>query len=654
MNRKGLWPGERGTLTVYAAVVLVPLLLFQLVLLDFVRIRLAEAEEEAALRSAVRSVLSAYDPSLRDYGLFGLVAGEEEMAEIAAFVMQRHGSPADGDKAAISLVKRKMEHVSAESVYTLADHRIFHRQMLEEMKLKAPIEFTRHLYRHWQNKAEEIEGVEQALELAEETEKLLKKRDKALRDAFDQATRLEGMIREAASRFHHIPGPVEGSGEAPPNPAAVIARQAALDALRADGMRRFAEMQRTLERLQDELKQAEESDRKLAELLAEYGEEEEALLRGVEPLGSRFFTDYEQGAAIPVSMFGAFVQRISYGADPERMAELNRAYREAYERWYAPQRADEERRRAAFDELERKKKEKRKEVKSQMDEASAEMSGHVCAAAEEALYARLLVYEEKYIRHNEALPGTQPDPAADLHLAPDDFQRSSLGFLTDAAHILEKIRDEVYVNEYVMYYFNYRTSETEAGAASPRGQAKEHALAGQEAEYVLYGLPSCTLNRAAAYAEMYAVRFAIRLVEALLDARRAAAAVGSPLLVFLTAAVEAAARAHEDMQRLIRGEAVPVFAKTPALRMGYADYLRLFLAVHSNETGKMARLQALIELNTGIDLAMRPAYIALRSESALRLWFLPGAAKLVRRAVGLQGRIEDNRYRISKRAEMAY
>src|SRR5690606_35548949 len=72
MNRKGLWPGERGTLTVYAAVVLVPLLLFQLVLLDFVRIRLAEAEEEAALRSAVRSVLSAYDPSLRDYGLFGL------------------------------------------------------------------------------------------------------------------------------------------------------------------------------------------------------------------------------------------------------------------------------------------------------------------------------------------------------------------------------------------------------------------------------------------------------------------------------------------------------------------------------------------------------------------------------------------------------
>ena len=172
---------------------------------------------------------------------------------------------------------------------------------------------------------------------------------------------------------------------------------------------------------------------------------------------------------------------------------------------------------------------------------------------------------------------------------------------------------------------------------------------------MLYGLSSCTLNRAAAYAEIYAVRFAVRLVEALLDVKKqAVGAVGTPLLVFLTAAAEAAVKAHQDMKQLIRGEAVPVFAKTPALKMAYSDYLRLFLAVHSKETEKMARIQALIELNTGIDLTERPAYIILRSESAIRLWFLPGAAEWVRRAAGLQGRIEDRRYIISKRAEMAY
>ena len=49
----------------------------------------------------------------------------------------------------------------------------------------------------------------------------------------------------------------------------------------------------------------------------------------------------------------------------------------------------------------------------------------------------------------------------------DDYQRSSLGLLTDAARILQEIRDEVYVNEYVMYYFNYRTLETEADGGSP-------------------------------------------------------------------------------------------------------------------------------------------------------------------------------------------
>lgn len=187
---------------------------------------------------------------------------------------------------------------------------------------------------------------------------------------------------------------------------------------------------------------------------------------------------------------------------------------------------------------------------------------------------------------------------------------------------MENIRDETYVNEYAMYYFNHRTSSLQTNVSPLQDQLSEHALQNQEVEYILYGLSSCKANRMAAYAEIYMLRFAIHMLESLTDARKAA--VGSPLLIVLIAAAEGGIKAYHDMERIMSGEEVPVFAKWGAVTMNYADYLRMFLTVHSLEDKKLSRIQALIQLNIKIDLKQRPAYIELKSMMTMKLWFIRG------------------------------
>ena len=71
-------------------------------------------------------------------------------------------------------------------------------------------------------------------------------------------------------------------------------------------------------------------------------------------------------------------------------------------------------------------------------------------------------------------------------------------------------------------FFNHRTSETSKFKSPVQSHIAGHMLQDQEVEYILYGLSSCSANKAAAYAEVYMIRFAIRMLEALMDVRKAA------------------------------------------------------------------------------------------------------------------------------------
>src|SRR5690606_168119 len=174
--------------------------------LDLARLRAAEKMAEQQTKAAARSLLSGYDRKLREeYGLFGLAAVEEERL---AFAAAPFADPGGG----FSMVRPRLLELSAEPVYSLADHRLFRRQMLEEMKLKGPVEFTRRVYGNWKASAEDMEKAAHAAEWGEEAEKLLREREEALRDAFRTIERI-GALMERGAGILGLPPPLPAERE---------------------------------------------------------------------------------------------------------------------------------------------------------------------------------------------------------------------------------------------------------------------------------------------------------------------------------------------------------------------------------------------------------------------------------------------------------
>ncbi|MNP58872.1 hypothetical protein D3C76_1538250 [compost metagenome] len=63
---------------------------------------------------------------------------------------------------------------------------------------------------------------------------------------------------------------------------------------------------------------------------------------------------------------------------------------------------------------------------------------------------------------------------------------------------------------------------------------------------------------------------------------------------------------------------------------------------------------ALIRLSTGINPQERFTYAAAEIRMGLRLWFLPGAVKLLDYTSGLPGRVEGKAYYRAEQADFSY
>lgn len=228
------------------------------------------------------------------------------------------------------------------------------------------------------------------------------------------------------------------------------------------------------------------------------------------------------------------------------------------------------------------------------------------------------------------------------------------------ANILTDFRDELYMNEYALTKFNYRTVNKETlangqpAAAFEPSKPLQHPLKQQEAEYILYGLSSCALNHSAAYGEMFIVLMAIRTVEAMQKPDKALLNLGSPFLVFLASAAQGAVEAHSDMKKLVQGQKVPVIKKFKNLTVGYKDLLRIFYLLHSKDEKVLSRMQALIELNTNLDLTEHMTYMQSTASASIRLWFMPGAVKIMNGLGIVDCEILGNRCEITKTAVMSY
>ena len=287
-------------------------------------------------------------------------------------------------------------------------------------------------------------------------------------------------------------------------------------------------------------------------------------------------------------------------------------------------------------------------------------------AAEE--FGRLRKRYEASLALNQVSPaggGTEDD-------GPDgeagEFARKSsgkaaglFGLLHDAGATL---RDEFYLNEYAVSRFDHfrpqllesyiaQGSSVAAGAAggAPGGNAGNPLLAasGQEVEYILFGFHHPAKNIAAAYAEIFAVRTAIRLMEGLVECRK----FGHPLVVFAAAVAYSLERALADMLELVRTGKTEL-SKWMRVDVTYKDYLRLFLFLHGARAEKLARIAALIEHDTGYRLAGMPVALTGRADVSVNLWFLPGVMKMVAAGGILEGKVVGGRYETTVVAGSSY
>lgn len=188
------WKGQQGSVSVYLVLIIVPILLFCGVLIDVIRYKTAAKEGEQAVKAGLRSSMSAFSPQLQSYGLYGLPSEEEGEAVIFPRVVSANLSDAV-DSSRFRFIDHRLEEGTAKTtpVYSLANHQVLKRQILEEMKYRAPMIYTLEISDKFKKSSLPVQ-LNQASgfgENAAKIEKLLEERDQELSSAWEVLEQLQ-------------------------------------------------------------------------------------------------------------------------------------------------------------------------------------------------------------------------------------------------------------------------------------------------------------------------------------------------------------------------------------------------------------------------------------------------------------------------------
>lgn len=755
---KALYNSENGAVSVYLILIIIPVFLFQAVLIDFARVKLAEKETESAVRAALRSTMSAYDTELQTMGLFGIGVETEEAESIfrSMFELNLSGGTEGGFRFIDTVPVAGEERLTP--VYSLANQTVIQRQILEEMKYKAPIEFALAITDKFKKSgitAPMKQGSLFAME-AEKLEKLLDERDDFLNEAWDHAEKYNDKIKglyayyqsriqelssmaaqigihtveDIQASIHQIDREVQSVYES------ISSYEGSLSKLMREAKANKASIESILQAMQslqtqiDELNERRRQWVKLLELIMKYTalvavtkrevSAERPSIVGLQQnmdsslqsakrindklrqelhrltestdnshgvyqnafesiwvLEDEYFRSYQASVANVTALFTGFTSAVASvdmytQVNTSRVETANDTYKSQMDEFYIRQGQLERTRMEARNRVSFHKREQRNNIQQVLEQAKQAIGG--CSMTEganaDAAHYRVLQAQgnaagkglyQKYAEMNGKDGQIGSGVVYELD-KPDRVTFGAMELIGSIANAAEGLRDELFMNEFALTKFNYRTYGMEKdGAGQPiqdraLSDASLHRLAGQEVEYLLYGFSSCMGNISSAYGEIFAFRLAVRTIEALMDPQKSAVSLGSPLLLILTAAAEGAVKAFQDMNKLINGESVELSAKlaSSAWSLTYKDYLRIFLLLHSTDHKLMARMQALIELNTGKDLRDATTYMQGYAKSSVKLWFFPGMAKALNGVGLLDCRVTGNRCEWTKSAALSY
>ncbi|MCY9514437.1 acyl-CoA cholesterol acyltransferase [Paenibacillus apiarius] len=186
------WADDRGSVSVLLIFIVAVVFLFTSVLIDYARIAAAEWRTEVLAQSGIRSVMSSYEPALQErYQLFAY--GYTDPALIMEHVMQDQNEYKS--TGVFPWVPMRLDSHTTAITRPLGGYDEFERQILEDMKYKAPVQFALELSGKLKPLSGALKEAARTTELLAKLQKLADRRNKEL----DEVVRLQKKARDAAA-----------------------------------------------------------------------------------------------------------------------------------------------------------------------------------------------------------------------------------------------------------------------------------------------------------------------------------------------------------------------------------------------------------------------------------------------------------------------
>lgn len=196
MNRELFIHQTRGSVSIYFIAITAGFVLLTALLIDFARVAAFRKQAELAVKSGVRSTLSSFDPNI--YARYGLFIRGGDPADLI-FRKTVEGNSSAESPEVFRFLDTRWELTDVSESRPLADHDVFRRQVLEEMKYKAPIDLTLEMGQRFKGVTAALKEASATVDVLEQMRKAYDRREAAIDDAFDSQQRLGQSIRELLS-----------------------------------------------------------------------------------------------------------------------------------------------------------------------------------------------------------------------------------------------------------------------------------------------------------------------------------------------------------------------------------------------------------------------------------------------------------------------
>nr|WP_279391563.1 DUF5702 domain-containing protein [Paenibacillus polymyxa] len=172
---------------------------FIAVFIDYARIAALHVQTERLTHAAVRSVMSAYEPALQqEYGLFayGEGGGEQIMVKVLNDSTRRTARA-----ETLPLMNMKLDSSSLQMERELGKYVIFNEQIREEMKYKAPVDFTMEVLEKLKPLSQNMKEASHTVDLLKRLQKLYDRREAKLDDMLEKQRKAGAYMEEVRKRI---------------------------------------------------------------------------------------------------------------------------------------------------------------------------------------------------------------------------------------------------------------------------------------------------------------------------------------------------------------------------------------------------------------------------------------------------------------------